>query len=176
MKHRQGNRGMSFENLINLANRQYKNKGIALIYKRPTPVKVLKSKGTRVLSGFYEAKSTVDYSGIYKGKPIEFEAKSVSGKRFDLKNVHKHQLGYLENAEQHGAVAFLLVEFRDTREVFYTPLSMVRLAVRNAKNGGRKSIPIDDFQIYADEVLQGQGIVLDYLKTVDKHSKALSGA
>lgn len=48
---------MAFEKLINLANEMYLRGGVALINKRPTPVKVF------VLSGFYEAKSTVDYGG-----------------------------------------------------------------------------------------------------------------
>lgn len=66
----QENSGMAFEMLINLANEMYQSGGVALINKRPTPVKVLKSKGGRVLSGFYEAKSTVDYDGVYKGRAI----------------------------------------------------------------------------------------------------------
>ncbi|EEM92647.1 Recombination protein U (Penicillin-binding protein-related factor A) [Bacillus thuringiensis IBL 200] len=45
-----GNRGMAFEIIINLANEMYQRGGVALINKRPTPVKVLKSKGVRVLS------------------------------------------------------------------------------------------------------------------------------
>ncbi|PGM88175.1 hypothetical protein CN958_27060 [Bacillus cereus] len=40
----QGNRGMAFEKLINLANEMYQREGLALINKRPTPVKVLKIK------------------------------------------------------------------------------------------------------------------------------------
>lgn len=35
-----GNRGMAFEMLINLANEMYQRRGVALINKRPTPVKV----------------------------------------------------------------------------------------------------------------------------------------
>lgn len=62
----QGNRGMAFEKLINLANEMYQRESVALINKRATPVKVLKNKGGHVLSGFYEAKSTVDYDYVYK--------------------------------------------------------------------------------------------------------------
>jgi recombination protein U len=46
------NRGMHFEKVINLANEMYQRGGVALINKRLTPVKVLKSKGGRVLNGF----------------------------------------------------------------------------------------------------------------------------
>ncbi|MDQ0299665.1 recombination protein U [Salibacterium salarium] len=148
---------MAFENLVNMANTQYKNKGLALISKRPTPVKVLQSKGVHILKAVWGTKSSVDYSGVYNGQAIEFEAKSVAGKRFDLKNIHDHQIQYLKNAEQHGAAAFLLIKFRDTREVFFTPLSLITLAAKNADQGGRKSIPIDDFQIYADQVERAEG-------------------
>ncbi|OTY15511.1 recombinase RecU [Bacillus mycoides] len=36
----QGNRGMAFGMLINLANEMYQRGGVGLINKRPTPVKV----------------------------------------------------------------------------------------------------------------------------------------
>lgn len=67
-----GNRGMHFEKLINLSNEMYQREGVALINKRPTPVKVLKSKNGRVINGFYESKSTVDYDGVYKGRAVTF--------------------------------------------------------------------------------------------------------
>ncbi len=86
-----GNRGMAFEMLINLANEMYQREGVTLINKRPTPVKVLKRKGSRVLNGFYEAKSTVDYDGVYKGRAVVFEAKSTEkDTRFDLKYIVQH--------------------------------------------------------------------------------------
>lgn len=99
-----GNRGMAFEMLINLANEIYQRGGVVLINKRPTPVKVLKSKGGRVPNGFYEAKSTVDYDGVYKGRAIAFEANSA---RYDLKKIAQNQLDYLEKAEKMGAIFFL---------------------------------------------------------------------
>ncbi len=78
-----------------------KEGGVALINKLPIPVKVLKSKGDRVLTGFYGAKSTVDYDGVYKGRAVAFEAKSrEKDTRFDLKNIAQHPLDYLEKAEK----------------------------------------------------------------------------
>ncbi|OJE33645.1 hypothetical protein A9490_20525 [Bacillus thuringiensis] len=71
------NREMHFEKLVNLANEMYQRGSVALINKRPTPVKVIKSKGNQVINGFYESKSTVDYDGVYKGRAIAFEAKST---------------------------------------------------------------------------------------------------
>lgn len=66
----QGNRGAAFENLLNYTNESYENRELAVINKRSTPVKVTRSKGTKVLAGFFEAKSTVDYDGIYRGRAV----------------------------------------------------------------------------------------------------------
>ena len=65
-----GNRGMTLEEDINLTNEYYKEKNIALIYKKPIPIKVLRTNETktRIKDGFYEQKSTLDYNGIYQEK------------------------------------------------------------------------------------------------------------
>lgn len=159
---------MAFEQMINYVNELYNTKGIALINKRPTPVKVLKSKGSKVLSGYFEEKSTVDYDGIYQGRSIVFEAKSVGEKRFDLKNIHNHQLEYLQRAKNHGAMTFFLIEFRTYREVFFIPLSFIEIYMRQAAQGGRKSIPYDDFLVYGFAVVRGRQVPLDYLSIIDK--------
>lgn len=163
----QGNRGMAFEMLLNLNNQLYATKKIALINKRPTPVKVLKSKGTKVLNGFYESKSTVDYDGVYRGRAIAFEAKSVNIDRFDLKNIHPHQIDYLEKVESMGGVAFVLIEFRQSKQVYFVPFSTIQHYVYHAAHGGRKSIPKEDFDVYAYEVPNDR-VPLDYLLLVDK--------
>jgi len=163
-----GNRGMAFEQIINLSNFQYKISGKALINKRPTPVKVLKSKGAKVLSGYFEEKSTVDYDGVYDHNSIAFEAKSVGEKRFDLKNIADHQLKYLQMAEKHGAISFFLIEFRTFNEVFLVSLNFIEKYIADSKKiGGRKSITYDQFEIYGFLVKQGNGTFLDYLRIVD---------
>ena len=94
-----GNRGMTLENDINITNDYYKNNKIALIYKKPTPIKVIKVNyaKTRILDGFYETQSTLDYNGIYKEKYIEFDAKETRSKTsYPLSNIHKHQLEHIK--------------------------------------------------------------------------------
>lgn len=164
----QGNRGMAFEMLLNLINQMYTRQKVALINKRPTPVKVLKSKGTKVLSGFYEAPSTVDYDGVYRGRAIAFEAKSVGIDRFDLKNLHQHQLNYLEKVTNMGGISFLLIEFRTTKQVFFVPYSTIKHYVYHASVGGRKSIRLEELDVYAFEVRRTKRSTLDYLEWVDK--------
>lgn len=165
-----GNRGMAFEMLINLSNEMYQREGVALINKRPTPVKVLKSSGGRVLNGFYESKSTVDYDGVYKGRAVAFEAKSTQSlTRFDLSNIAQHQLDYLEKAEKMGAVCFFLIEFSKDKTVFLVPATVIQSYVRMSHQpNGKKSIPRADFDIYGYLVEQTERAPVDYLQYIDE--------
>ncbi|MCC2347188.1 Holliday junction resolvase RecU [Bacillus anthracis] len=165
-----GNRGMAFEKLINLSNEMYQRGRVALINKRPTPVKVLKSTGGRVLNGFYEAKSTVDYDGVYKGRAVAFEAKSTQSlTRFDLSNIAQHQLDYLEKAEKMGAVCFFLIEFSKDQTVFLVPAAVIQSYVRMSHQpNGKKSISRADFDIYGYLVEQTERAPVDYLQYIDE--------
>src|SRR5699024_2274342 len=168
MKVYTGKRGQSFEMSLNYTNEVYIKKGRALINKRATPVKVLKSKGTRVINGFYEEKSTVDYDGTYKGKSIAFEAKSTTRKSLPLDMISDHQIKHLDTSERHGAISFLIVEMRSLGDVFLIPNNMLQKYIKNAKNGGRKSIPIDEMEVYAFLVESKNGVPLDYLSVIDR--------
>lgn len=161
-----GKRGQAFETLLNYTNQIYKNKELALINKRPTPVKVLKSKATRVLSGFYEEKSTVDYDGVFQGRSIAFEAKSTNRKSLPLDMISDHQSKYLNAAEKQGAIAFLIVEMKAIDSVVLVPNTMLQKYVKDAENGGRKSIPMGDLEVYGYPVVSRNGIPLDYLSVV----------
>lgn len=165
-----GNRGMAFEKLINLSNEMYQREGVALINKRPTPVKVLKIRYGRVRDGYFEEKSTVDYDGVYKGRAIAFEAKSTKEiTRFDLKNIAQHQIDYLEQAEKMGAVCFFLIEFSKDKTVFLVPLSVIQSYVRmSQQEKGKKSIPRADFDIHGYLVDQTERAPIDYLQYVDE--------
>lgn len=164
--------GNSFEYLIDLVNSQYNAKNIAVINKRPTPMKIVKrlgrKKGTENFVAIFDKKSTVDYDGVYAGKAIAFEAKTILNlQRFDLKRIQPHQLEHLQRTEEQGGVAFFLIEFQSTRTTYYAPLSMINKYVADMERGGRKSISLDDFAVYAYEVRRGR-VPLDYLAVVDK--------
>ncbi|GAB3801559.1 Holliday junction resolvase RecU [Virgibacillus kimchii] len=163
-----GKRGQAFEYTLDYTNQVYAQKGLALINKRPTPVKVIKSKGTRVLSGFYEKKSTVDFDGVYNGRAIYFEAKSTKEKSLPLAMIAEHQVKHLNDVEKQGAISFLIVEMKALGDVFLIPNNMVQKYIRKAKNGGRKSISMDDLEVYAFLVESKNGVPLDYLSVVDR--------
>lgn len=162
-----GNRGMAFEELINYSNQLYEQKNIAIINKRPTPVKVLGRSAGRV-TGFFEKPSTVDYDGVYKSRSIVFESKSTRDlHKFDLKNIEPHQVEYLEKCESHGAISFVLVELAKLRKVYLMHNQTLKHYWNIAQKGGRKSIPLDAFEVNAWEVGSGR-VPLDYLLVVDK--------
>ena len=112
-----GNRGMTLESDINSSNKYYLDNDIAVIYKKPTPIKVVKVNynnriNTKITEAYYEVPSTTDYNGIYKGNYIDFEAKETKSKTsFNLNNIHKHQIVHLEKVMKHGGISFLIVRF-----------------------------------------------------------------
>lgn len=164
-----GKRGMDFENVLEYTNNLYQTKGKALINKRATPMTIIRNAGPSKYVCVFSEKSTVDYDGTYKGRSIVFEAKSVKAKKnFPLSNITNSQVEYLEAAESAGAISFLIVEMTITREVFYIPNKMLQHYIRQAVQGGRKSIPIDEMQVYGYGVKSANGVPLDYLSVVDQ--------
>ena len=106
------NRGMFLEHLINDSNTYYLSKDVAVIYKKPTPIKVLnisyRSKQTTMIDkAVFSETSTLDYNGIYKGKYVEFDAKECHSKTaFPLSNIKAHQLTHIKNIINHKGIAF----------------------------------------------------------------------
>ena len=113
------NRGMDLENDINISNEHYRNIDKALIYKKPTPIKISKvnypAKNKAIISeAFFEIPSTTDYNGIYKGKYIDFDAKEVL--LFGKGN--KHRTSYL-NAKAEVALRDYLNERTDNNTALF---------------------------------------------------------
>ena len=68
------NRGMDLESDINITNEYYRSIEKAFIYKKPTPIQVVKvdySKSKKITEAYFKESSTTDYNGIYKGKYID---------------------------------------------------------------------------------------------------------
>lgn len=77
------NLGMDLEQMINESNTYYLNNDIAVIYKKPTPVQIVRvdypSRNKAVITeAYYKVPSTTDYNGIYQGKYIDFDAKETT--------------------------------------------------------------------------------------------------
>ena len=162
-----GNRGMTLENDINLTNNYYMEKEIALIYKKPIPIKVLKMNETktRIRDAFYEQKSTLDYSGIYKEKYIEFDAKETNNRTsFPISNIHKHQILHIKNILHYNGVTFLIVRFNYYNKTFILP---GKVLIEYLGSTNKKSIPYKFFLDNCKEIKIKYAPRLDYLKLID---------
>lgn len=162
-----GNRGMTLENDLNLTNDYYKEKEIALIYKKPTPIKVLKvnENKTRIKDGFYEKKSTLDYSGIYKEKYLEFDAKETNSKTsFPLSNIHPHQIEHIKNILKYHGIVFLIIRFNYHNKTFLLPGKNL---IDYLSITDKKSIPFDYFLDNCHSIEIKYRPRLDYLKIID---------
>jgi len=162
-----GNRGMTLEEDINLTNEYYKENKIALIYKKPIPIKVLKinETKTRIKDGFYEKKSTLDYSGIYKEKYIEFDAKETNSKTsFPLSNIHIHQIEHMKNIIYFNGITFLIIRFNYHNLTF---LLEGKDLINYIENTNKKSMPLDYFLKNCKTIEFKYRPRLDYLKIID---------
>ena len=101
-------RGSTLEDLINRTNEQYREKGLALIQKVPTPITPIKidKENRHITLAYFDQKSTVDYIGAVQGIPVCFDAKECNGDTFSLQNIHEHQVKFMEQFEQQGGMAF----------------------------------------------------------------------
>ena len=164
------NRGMELEEDINLSNEFYKDNEACLITKRPTPINVVKvdyTKGAVITNAYFEKQSTTDYNGVYKGRYIDFEAKStLKTTSFPLSNVSKHQIEHLKHGLKHGGIAFFIIEFAKLEQVFLLDASYV---IDFYENGARKSIPYQEVLENGHEIKKGLAPRLDYLEVIEKN-------
>ena len=162
------NRGMSLEEDINLSNDYYREMGIALINKRPTPINIVKvdySHGARITDAYFEKQSTTDYNGVYKGRYIDFEAKNTKSETsFPLSNISEHQIVHLKNVLKHGGIAFFIISFQMKNEIYLLDASFV---IDFYEHGKRKSIPYEVFTKEGLLIKQDYTPRLHYLEAVE---------
>ena len=145
------NRGMDLENDINNTNSYYLDNDIAIVYKKPTPIKVTKVNNNK--------------NGIYKGKYIDFDAKEVkNSSSFALSNLHAHQLKHLKRVKEHGGISFLIVRFYKNNITYLIEIDEI-IDYINSEN--RKSIPIDYFESKAHRIPDAYIPRVNYIKVID---------
>ena len=83
-----GLRGSTLEELINRSNEKYREQGLALIQKVPTPITPIQidRESRHITLAYFERKSTVDYIGAIQGIPVCFDAKECAADTFALQN------------------------------------------------------------------------------------------
>ncbi len=162
-----GVRGSALEDLLVFTNEFYCKRNLARIDKVPIPIKIIEqnSEGL-IVKAFYEKKSTVDFIGFVQGCAVVFDAKETALMNLPFKNIHSHQIEYMEDVTYHGGLAFLIVHFKQVNEYHLVPFEILKKFYDDSEKGGRKSIPLTslnpDFKINYDN----NGI-LNYMKVLN---------
>ncbi len=153
-----GKRGMIFEDLLNKTNTYYKENNICIIYKKPTPIKILKTDNNMITKATFDKKSTTDYNGVYNGYYIDFEAKTTSSDEFILSNILDHQRQHLINIKDHGGISFVLIYFQKHHKTFILTLDDITKY---------KKLSYDECQKYLYSITTDIYIrYIDYIKEV----------
>ena len=137
-------RGMLFEHELNESNKYYLLKQRAIIYKKPTPVQIVKVEypkraKAKIVEAYYQAPSTTDYNGIYREKYIDYEAKQTSSLHFSFENISPHQVNHLINIDKMGGIAFVIIYFKTIEKVYLIDIKIFSKLYSDAYNGKAKS-------------------------------------
>ncbi len=163
------NRGMNLEEDIIQSNEYYLRHKMALIYKRPTPIQVVKveyQKNVKITEAYFSEKSTTDFNGVYQGRYIDIEAKSTHSKSsFPLSNITKKQFEHLSNVIELGGLAFFIIEFVKHQKTYIVEAKKI---IEFKNNEERKSIPFAQFEELGREIKRGYSPRLNYLEYVDE--------
>lgn len=163
-------RGMHLEEDLNLTNQYYLANRIAVIYKKPTPVQIVKvdypkRSAARIVEAYYRTPSTTDYNGVYKGKYIDFEAKETRKLSFPFTNITKHQIEHLDAIKKQLGIAFIIIAFTTINEVYLIDALYIINAYKTLQ---RKSLTYEEIKKNGYIIAQGFNPRLDYLKIVDE--------
>lgn len=143
-----GLRGSTLEELINLTNELYREKKLALVQKIPTPitpVKIDKENGNISLA-YFDKDSTVDYIGVVQGVPICFDAKECAVDTFSLRNIHEHQIRFMEEFEKQQGISFLIIMFSARNEFYYLRFAELKRYLDRMKDGHPKNFKYEELE------------------------------
>jgi len=164
-----GLRGSTLEDMINKTNEKYRDAGLALIQKVPTPITPVRidQESRHITLAYFDQKSTVDYIGAVQGIPICFDAKECAKDTFALQNIHEHQVEFMGDFEKQGGVAFFLIYYTHLDIFYYLPYEMLLFFWNRAKEGGRKSFRYEELN--PEYVLPRKGgVLVPYLDALQK--------
>ncbi len=164
-----GLRGSTLEELINRTNEKYRENGLALIQKIPTPITPINiDKASRHITlAYFDQKSTVDYIGAVQGIPVCFDAKECAADTFALANIHEHQVSFMEEFERQGGIAFFLLFYSHKDRFFYLRFQKLKGFWDRMKEGGRKSFRFEELE-EDFFILPKKGVLIPYLDYINK--------
>ncbi len=161
-------RGMNLEEDINLSNKYYLSTNMAVIYKKPTPIQIVKvdypkRSAAKIVEGYFQTRSTTDYNGVFQGRYIDFEAKETKKESFPFTSIHDHQIEHLKAVVEHGGIGFIIIAFTKYEEVYLIDAQYV---VDKYCNATSKHISYSEAQQIGHLIPQGYHPRLDYLQIV----------
>jgi recombination protein U len=167
------NRGMTLEEDLNETNEYYRERKIAVIHKKPTPVQIVqvdypKRSAAVIKEAYFKQASTTDYNGVYKGKYIDFEAKETQNPTsFPLKNFHRHQICHMEEVLSQGGLCFVILRFTRYEQVYLLEAKHLLVFWERMINGGRKSITKEEIEQNGHYIPLGFQPRIDYIRIID---------
>lgn len=99
-----------------------------------------KNHARRTEAGIWIEGEPFDYEVFCEGALYCFDAKECAGRRWNLSNAKPAQLNNLLMCARHGARAFFLVLFVETRKIRRFDAEMVRAALA----GGKRSLTAEE--------------------------------
>ncbi|MEH7301530.1 Holliday junction resolvase RecU [Neobacillus drentensis] len=168
------NRGMTLEEDLNETNEYYRERKIAVIHKKPTPVQIVQvdypNRSAAVIKeAYFKLASTTDYNGVYKGKYIDFEAKETQNPTsFPLKNFHEHQIQHMEEVISQGGICFVILRFTKFEQVYLLEAKHLLMYWERMLSGGRKSITKEEIEEKGHRIPLGFQPRIDYIKVIER--------
>lgn len=116
--------------------------------------------------GYVQGGGQLDFEGDLRGRAVKFDAKSCAGTSFPVANIQEHQRERVRKAHERGAIAFFLVEMRDTPGgPRYFALSWPAMQPYLAPDAPRKSVTLAGFEARCVEVRR-VGAELDLVEAI----------
>lgn len=143
-----GLRGSLLEEMINFTNDKYREKGLALIQKVPTPITpiTIDKESHQITLAYFDQKSTIDYIGAVQGIPVCFDAKECAVNTFKLQNIHPHQVQFMRDFDRQDGIAFFLIYYTSRDVMYYMGIRELNVFWDRMERGGRKSFCFDELK------------------------------
>lgn len=162
-----GLRGSTLEELINLTNEKYRELGMAVVQKIPTPIKpvAIDKESRHITMAYFEQKSTVDYIGVVQGVPLCFDAKECNTDTFPIQNIHSHQVEFMREFEKQNGISFIIIYYTHKNEMYYLPFELIDRFFKRSEEGGRKSFKFEEID-RKYKINTRKGVPIHYLEAV----------
>ncbi|MBQ6129877.1 MAG: Holliday junction resolvase RecU [Lachnospiraceae bacterium] len=164
-----GLRGSTLEDLINRTNEMYKEHGLALVQKIPTPITPIRMNEdhSQITLAYFDKKSTVDYIGAVQSIPVCFDAKECSSDTFALSNIHEHQIDFMSEFEKQGGISFIVIYYTHKDMFYYLRFIKLMEFWDRMVSGGRKSFKLSELED-GYEIKPHSGLFVPYLDGIKK--------